>query len=182
MSNDQAWNDAEAAVRLAAEKAKIGIKELRRSPGANVRVFGITTSDDKAMYAALAGTTVHFSTEKKLDATVEAILKSEHVLERSDIKASDIILVVHAFGTAPDTIKATVDRSTTGRAVVPGHGPTFSADASGGRLEVFGLRPGGRRGAEAQPMDHLYKGILTISSAYKVHWNVESVDLPATVP
>lgn len=180
MCDDKAWSDAEASVRQALEKAKISPKEIRRTANANVRVFSVTTSDDKAMYAASAGDKVYFSTDKRHDATVEALMKSERVLERSDIKASDIILLVHGFGTAPDTIKKTVDSSTTGRAVVPGRPPILNLGKDGGRLEIFALRPG-RRGAEAQPMDHLYKGILTISKAYKVKWKVESVDLPSNL-
>lgn len=180
MSDDKAWNDAEAAVRQGLERAKIVAKEVRRSPGATVRVFGVTTADDKALYAAVAGDKVHLSTDKRQDATVEALLKSERVLERTDIRASDIILLVHAFGVAPDTIKKTIDSSTTGRAVVPGHSPTLNLSKDGGRLEIFAPRPG-RYGAEAKPTDHLYKGILTISKAYKIKWKVESVDLPSAV-
>jgi hypothetical protein len=178
MCDDKAWSDAEAAVRQTLERAKITPKEIRRSPGANVRVFGVTTSDDKALYAAFADGTVHLSTAKHQDATVEAILKSERVLERTDIRPSDIILLVHAFGTAPSTIQKTVDNSTTGRAVVPGHPPMLSLSKDGGRLEIFAPRPG-RHGSEAKPMDHLYKGVLTISKTYTMKWKVEPVDLPA---
>lgn len=180
MADDKAWLDAETAVRQALERAKITPKEIRRSPGANVRVFGVTTSDDKALYAAVAGDKVHFSTDKRDNATVEAIMKSECILERTDIKASDVILLVHAFGVAPDTIKKTVDSSTTGRAIVPGRPPTLTLGKDGGRLEIFAPRPG-RWGAEARPTDHLYKGVLTISKAYKVKWKVESVDLPSVM-
>jgi hypothetical protein len=178
MHDDKAWADAEAAVRQALSKAKITPKEVRRSPTANVRVFAITTTDDRALFAAVADDKVYLSTHKHTNATVEAILKSERVLERTDVKASDIILLVHAFGVAPAAVKHTIDNSTMGTAVVPGFPPTLTNGKSGARLEVFALRPG-RRGAEAQPKMHLFQGILTVSPAYKVKWKVESVDLPA---
>ncbi len=181
MNDDKAWTDGEAAVRKALNQAKVTPKEIRHSPGANVLVFGITTSDDKALYASASGGVVHLSTAKHSDAVVESILKAEDALERSDLNAADIILIVHAFGTAPATIQKTLDNSTTGRAVVPGHPPTWTATKDGGHLEIFALRNEGRRGAEAKPMDHLHKGILTVSRTYKITWRVESVDLPTSM-
>jgi len=183
--DEKGWTAAEATVRARLATDKVDAKEVRRLSWLHLPAFAVTTKDNIAFYAVVAGGKVVLSSDAPSDKRVGAILKAERALARRNLTAADVVFLVHAFGAAPDKIRAAVDNQTTGRGVVPGHDPTLTWSRGKGRLVVWAARTSTRprpSGAERTPTLHLYKATLTISSSYALRWKVSSVDEAAPAP